>query len=272
MTVRTHRVPHAALNMPLIRARVAALGLVDSQITDTLGVSVYDLGRDPDFRAVSLTILVRLSRLLDVPLDDLVITNDPQIQALDQPAPDSPAEDGAQGEVADDQLLLGLIATFNSLHVPRILRLLGWTGPRLDAALTVIGEHLAPTALRVVATDQRLTLMLRPDVLPAVVRSQFEHENLVDYPLDSNTAVSVLELVREKILEPFPENRDNREYTRPTTFDAVYLVGARLAVPAAPTADGSATGAVEIHPDVLFALGLIGAPATAPRPANHHAT
>lgn len=46
------------------------------------------------------------------------------------------------------------MATYNGLGIIRILNLLGWTRPRLDAALTVIGEHLAPTALRVVATDE----------------------------------------------------------------------------------------------------------------------
>lgn len=133
--------------------------------------------------------------------------------------------------------------------------------PRLDAALTVIGGHLAATALRVVATNERLTLILRPDVVPAVIRAQFEHEYLADRPLDPNTVVAVLELVREKILEPFPERHNERSHTRPTSFDAVYPVGARLAMPVTATTDGTATTEVEIHPDVLFALGLAHAPA-----------
>jgi hypothetical protein len=68
----------------------------------------------------------------------------------------------------------------------------------------------------------------------------------------------VLELVREKILEPFPERHDERPHTRPKSFDAVYLVGTRLAVPVATTTD---TTEIEIHPDVLFAVGLADTPA-----------
>ncbi|MQA10037.1 MAG: hypothetical protein GEU98_16070 [Pseudonocardiaceae bacterium] len=258
MTVRSARVAaRTTLNMPLIRERVAALGLVDGQVATAIGVSLYELGRDPDSRAVSLTILVRLSRLLELPLDELVVTDDPHVHSPDQP--ESAHLDAR--EVGDDYLLMGLVATYNGLGIVRILNLLGWTRPRLDAALTVIGEHLAHTALRVVATDERLTLMLRPDVIPAVVRAQFEHEYRLDYPLDPNTAVAVLELVREKILEPFPEHDDQRPYARPQSFDAAYLVGARLAVPVAPSADGTNTTEIEIHPDVLFALGLVDAPA-----------
>jgi hypothetical protein len=77
----------------------------------------------------------------------------------------------------------------------------------------------------VVGGDERLT----PDyfaALTAVVRAQFEHEYRADYPLNPSTAVAVLELVREKILEPFPEHDDQRPYTRPKSFDAAYLVGA----------------------------------------------
>ncbi|MEV0679119.1 hypothetical protein AB0I60_21625 [Actinosynnema sp. NPDC050436] len=34
----------------------------------------------------------------------------------------------------------------------------GWSQERLDAALAVLDGHLVPTALRVVATDNRLLL------------------------------------------------------------------------------------------------------------------
>lgn len=265
MSARSDRVPvRAGLNMPLIRHRLAALGLVDRQLRTVIGTDLYALGRDPDARSVSLTMLVRLARLLDLALDDLVVTDDPHVHPGALDAVGDPAELG------DDALLLGLIATFNSLHVLRVLGLLRWSRPRLDAALAVIGEQLAPTALRVVVTDERLTLMLRPQVIPELVRTQFEHEHRADYPLDPKTAVAVLELVREKILRPFPENPEQAPHNRPQSFNAAYLVGARLAVPTgAPVAEHTddeddeygRIGEVEIHPDVLFALGLADAPA-----------
>jgi hypothetical protein len=38
-----------------------------------------------------------------------------------------------------------------------------------------------------------------------VVRTRFEHDHLIHHPLDPNTAAAALALVRERILEPFPE-------------------------------------------------------------------
>jgi hypothetical protein len=196
--------------------------------------------------------------LLEVPLDDLVLADDPYRHPPDQPEP----TDAGPAQVGDDHLLVGLLATYNGLAVTRVLGLLGWTRPRLDAALAVIGEHLAATALCVVATDERLTLVPRPDVIPAVVGAQFEHDHLIHHPLDPNTAVAVLALVREKILEPFPEHEAQHPYTRPTSFDAAHLVSRRVAVPtAASPADGTDTTKVDIHPDVMFALELADSPA-----------
>ncbi|MBW4717405.1 hypothetical protein [Saccharothrix obliqua] len=63
--------------MPRIRARVADLGLVPHGLDARLGVTLSALSRAPNHRTVSLTTLVRLSRLLDLPLDDLVVALDP---------------------------------------------------------------------------------------------------------------------------------------------------------------------------------------------------
>jgi hypothetical protein len=140
------------------------VGLAEHYVSAEVGTSLYELGRDPDSRAVSLTILVRLSRLLEVPLDDLVTTDDPHVHPPGELEP--PA-----GQVGDDHVLLGLIATYNKLGVLRVLNLLGWTRTRLDTALTAIAEHLAPTALRVVATTDgtdTTEVEIHPDVLFAL--------------------------------------------------------------------------------------------------------
>ncbi|MFK0250314.1 hypothetical protein ACIQUM_36895 [Amycolatopsis azurea] len=130
-----------------------------------------------------------MSPLLNLALDDLVTTEDPGIH------PDEPA---TTGEAGDNGLLLGLIALFNGLRILRILGLLGWTRARLDAALAVLTQHLAPTALRVVATDERLTLMLRPHVVPTAIRTQFENVYRADDPLDPDTAVAVTDRARRR--------------------------------------------------------------------------
>jgi hypothetical protein len=120
----------------------------------------------------------------------------------------------------------------------------------------VIGEHLAPTALRVVATDERLTLMMHTDVIPAMVRAQFEHDHRVHHALDVRAAVAVLALIREKILEPFPEHDTQRPYTRSRV-----LRRRRPRQRPAGRADRADITEVEIHPDVVFGLGLVDAPA-----------
>ncbi|TQM81765.1 hypothetical protein FHX81_4142 [Saccharothrix saharensis] len=255
-------VTRAALDMPRIRARLAELGLGTDGLEARLGVTLRHLSGDPYHRTVSLTMLVRLSRLLDLRLDDLVVTIDPHTrpptpQALDTAGHD-PASHDEPDLPGDDHLLLGLVSSYNGLSVGRVLYLLGWSHERLDAALAVLGEHLAPTALRVVATDNRLLLMLRPSIVPAYLLDRFEHHDTRAHTLDPTTAVEVVRLVREKILQPFPDHEEERGEGRTKSFDAVDLVGRRVAVAAAnPTGDPD----VEIHPGVLFALGLTDVPA-----------
>lgn len=101
--------------------------------------------------------------------------------------------------------------------------------------------------------------MLRPSIVPAYLLDRFERHDARARPLDTTTAVEVVRLVQEKILQPFPDHAEERGEGRTKSFDAADLVGRRVAVAAAnPTGDPD----VEIHPDVLFALGLADTPAT----------
>jgi len=154
---RVHTQP--ALSYAAIRARAAELGMLETTLNELTGVTLGTLERDPDQRGIGLPLLTRLAAALDLPLDDLVVTADP--------AP-HPARQAQQG---DDVILLALLACYSGLATQRVLDLLGWTPERLDTALATIGTHLAPTALRVAATDHRLTLTLRPGALPALLRN-----------------------------------------------------------------------------------------------------
>jgi hypothetical protein len=51
-------------------------------------------------------------------------------------------------------------------------------------------------------------LMLRPGALPALLRERFDHDQATQRPLDPNTAVELLTLVRNKILGPFLEEEE----------------------------------------------------------------
>jgi hypothetical protein len=67
-------VARAVLNYPLIRARVAELGLFDVPFAELVGVTLHAFEHDYGQRTISMTELVRLSRALDLSLDELVLT------------------------------------------------------------------------------------------------------------------------------------------------------------------------------------------------------
>jgi hypothetical protein len=242
-----------ALNYAAIRARAADLGMPETTLNELTGVTLRTLEGDPDQRGIGLPLLTRLATVLDLRLDDLVLT--------DEPAP-HPARPG------DDIILLALLASYHGLATQRVLDLLGWDPERLGSALATIGTHLAPTALRVAATDLQLTLTLRPGALPEPLRERFDADQALRHPLEPGTAVELLKLVRDKILAPFPDDgRFPGEEERPArghTPIEDFLIRSRLAIDAGPLGGDPGTPAVQIHPDVMFALRLTGRPAAGP--------
>src|SRR5690348_15248122 len=116
-----------ALNYVAIRARAAELRMPETTLDELTGVTLVTLERDPDQRGIGLPLLTRLATVLDMPLDDLVITSDPG------PHPVRPARPG------DDIILLALLAAYGGLTTQRILALLNWTTERLGSALATIG-------------------------------------------------------------------------------------------------------------------------------------
>jgi hypothetical protein len=240
-----------ALNYAAIRARAAELGMPEATLDELTGVTLRTLEGDPDQRGIGLPLLTRLATVLDLRLDDLVFTGEPA------PRPARPARAG------DDITLLALLAYYRGLATERVLAVLGWTPERLGAALATIGDHLAPTALRVAATDHQLTLALRPGALPEPLRERFDTERSLRGPLEPSAAVELLKLVRDKILAPFPENDgqfpdEERHPTRRHTWTEEFLINSRLAIDLAPGGGDLGTARVEVHPDVMFALRLSG--------------
>jgi len=227
-----------ALNYAAIRARAAELGMPDTTLDELAGVTLRT--RDPDQRGIGLALLTRLATVLNLRLDDLVFTHEPA------PRPARPARAG------DDITLLALLAYYRGLATERVLAVLGWDPERLGAALATIGAHLAPTALRVAATDHRLTLTLRPGALPEPLRERFDAEQSLRHPLEPGTAVELLKLVHDKILAPFPDDgRFPGEEERPArghTWTEDFLIRSRLAIDAEPQGGDPGTPAVQSTP------------------------
>jgi len=243
----SHIIDTARLNYPLIRTRALSLGLTPINLTKLLGVRLEALEVDLDQRSVSLTMLVRLSRVLDLSLDELVV--------IDGPTPTAPQPTGAAG---DDATILALVATYSGITIDRVLTLLHWRSGRLEAALASLDDQLQVTPLRLVVTDAHLSLALR-GVLPDDTRERLDLEQRQREPLAAHDAAALLILVLRKILEPFPDSDEDPE-SLPTEERALDLVNIGLAVPVA----AGRLGDVQPHPDVMFALRLAAEPDTSP--------
>ncbi|WP_039829391.1 hypothetical protein [Nocardia testacea] len=260
-----HRVPASGprLHYDAIRSKAAHLGLTAKELDTALGVRLGTLEEDPDQRGVSLIVLDRLRRLLDMPLDDLVIYGGP---ADIRPPPGSGC-----GEAEDAGCVLALLVIHDGLGIADFLARSGWSRRRLDQALTVLGHQLEATALRVVATDDRLTVLIRTAVLPDDLRTAFTDQRMRRIPMGPHEAVELVKLVRNKVLEPFPDSLGlHEESTNAYTVDpSGMLARQRIAIHrTSPTLQRStAANTLEIHPDVMFALGLADRPApTQPPP------
>jgi hypothetical protein len=239
-----------SLNYALIRSRAAETGLAGRTFTDIIGAHLDDLEDDPDQRAVSLTLLTRLSRALGLTLDQLVIIED-------EPAPPETASP------ADAHLLLALLLAYGNLGVEQLPGLLNWTHYRLAAAAAAAEAVLAPTPLRLAITDQQITCVLRPGALPPHVRTRVEDSVRISQPLHAYEISMALSLIPDEILAPFQE--------QPKLHPADILTDLAdrgLAVAVAPCADNPEQATARPHPDLMFALRLTGTPHPGDRPAR----
>lgn len=230
------------LNYALIRGRAAEIGLAGSGFTDVIGVNLDDLNEGLDQRAVSLTLLTRLSRVLGLTLDQLVIIED-------EPAPPAAASP------ADADLLLALLSTYGSFGIVQLGSLLDWTHRRLTAAATAAAATLAPTPLRLAITDQRITCVLRPGSLPADVQARVEDSVWTSQPLQAHEISWALALIPGEILAPF------QDQPRPHPADILAdLAGRGLAAAITPCPGNPGQATARPHPDLMFALRLTGTP------------
>jgi hypothetical protein len=265
---------HPGLNVAVIRARAADLGLTDTRLKRLTGISLADLQRDPHPH-VSVALLVRLSRVLGLTLDQLVGAG-----AGEPPTPGD--GDGAPADAADAAVVLAALAAYGEFALDDLAAALRWTRARLAAAVGALksgeldGQLAATTlatafrtALWVAVTDQAVALTQAPGGLPREVRARIEAELVRRVPLDPYEAGHLLRLVRDKLLEAFPEDP---EFAAAPLFAGLIerLVRRGIAVPAPSAPIGEADtdtdvgGLVDAHPDVMFALRLAEEPAVDP--------
>ncbi|GAB3934857.1 hypothetical protein [Micromonospora vulcania] len=249
---------NATLDYARIRTRAGEVGLSDNALTSLLGVRLSDFNDDLDQRSISLQVLVRLSQILAMSIDDLIITSEKH------PEPTAPTTAG------DDQVLLALAATYRTMSIRQVLDALDWTEDRLNAALATAQAHLAATPLRLIVTDQRLAYLILAGSVPADIQTRLLANDRAGEPLRPQEAAEAMRLVHDRLLAPFPDERSEQ---RPTPYDLYQnLIARGLALPddAAGPADPDRPHLgprVKIHPDVMFALRLTSTPAEVPAEA-----
>lgn len=230
------------LNYALIRSRAAEIGLAGRAFIEIIGVHPEDLEDGFDQRAVSLTLLTRLSRVLGLTLDQLVITED-------EPAPPEAASP------ADADLLLALVFAYGSFGTEQLRGLLDWAHRRLAAAAAAAEAILAPTPLRLVITDQRITSVLRPGSLPVGVQARAEDSVRISQPVQAHEISLALSLIPDEILAPFQD--------QPRSHPAGLLselAKRGLAAAVTPCVGDPEQATARPHPDLMFALRLTGTP------------
>ncbi|WP_067497900.1 helix-turn-helix domain-containing protein [Nocardia ignorata] len=257
MTERVHKRREPAfvpcLNYSAIRDRATELGLTGARLDTAIGIGLQVLQNDRDQRSVSLAVLARLTRVLGLTPNELLI--------LDSGPPQLEAEPGPRG-CDDAVLLLALAVAHDGIDIDLVLHHCGWSHERLEQAVAALGVQLSPTALAVVCTDHRVSVVLRPGALPSHIREKFTDRAFLRQPLTPHEAVNLHKLLRKNLLAPFPDPASvGEKLTSATGGDPVQsLIDRRIAVSRSEHSGTDSPrdrlGALDIHPDSLFALGF----------------
>lgn len=234
------------LNYTAIRARATEMGLTRTRLDTAAGIRLDLLENDREQRSVSLGVLARLAAVLEMTPDELLVLTS-------EPADRAQAEDG-DSVPEDAVLLLALAMTHDGVGVDEVLRGCGWTHERLAQAVADLRTQLASTALMVVTTDYRVSVVLRRGALPEHLRARFANGLLLRAQLLPTTAVDLHKLLRNHILAPFPGSDTADRH------DADYLIDLHIAVARESYVGGVVARVLDAHPDLLFALGLAERP------------
>ncbi len=129
------------MNRELIAARCAAGGLSihDAAMKAWVDPALFweDAGREGDDR-IPVGVLRRLCRILDVDLTELAESRGPR----------GDAEDGAEGPPDDVRVEAALAEFTGGLSRDTLAEAFGWPLDRVERALAVLDERLAPTGRR----------------------------------------------------------------------------------------------------------------------------
>jgi hypothetical protein len=158
--------------------------------------------------------LARLAAVLQLDIADLV----------DSDQGGTPERVSLEPSGEDAVAALAALASYGAMHPGQLTHLFGWTVDRLSAAVNHIHQQLEPTALRLIVTDLRLTLTVRPDALFGLTRQHLNRARLLQRPLSYVDAGEMLNLVKKKLLEPFPDQSDGASGDSAGTVNLTWLV------------------------------------------------
>jgi hypothetical protein len=259
-----------ALNYAVIADRARHLGLSTDDLAARTGLLLPESERGLDCldpRRVSLLLLSRLSRVLDLPFPEL-LTSGPEPSG-DPPAGTETSNAAGENDWPDHAVLHAALYWTGTVSTDEICAVLDWSHQRLAAAVAALGEHLAGEPVRLSTTDETLALTLPAGLLSPNRQQRLSQARLARQPLTPNQARELLTLVRAAIFEPLPAeayHNDPSLQTRNVRWgsEAGWLIQRGLAELTEDTNPLPGRAPIIAHPDVMFALGLAATPATNP--------
>jgi hypothetical protein len=263
-----------ALNYPVIAERARHLGLSTDGLAARTGLRLPDLEHRLDCldpRRVSLLLLSRLSRVLDLPIPELLTTTpEPAGAPPDPNAVGNAAQHVIDGASWPDHAVLhATLYWTGTVSIDEICTVLDWSQQRLAAAVATLDERLAGGPVGLSATDETLALTLPAGLLSPERQQRLSKARLARQPLSPNQARELVALVRAAIFEPLPAETYHNDPSlggRNMRWGAQagWLIQRGLAELTEDTNSPPERSPIIAHPDVMFALGLATTPAATP--------
>jgi hypothetical protein len=233
----------------LICARATDLGMDAATFAERTGVRLADLEGLLRPELISVALLDKIATVLELDPGDLIIKSASAVEFDD-------------ADCADADVVEALLASREIISPAELAIVLVWRRGRVEAALNALSERFEGTPLRLVRTDDGISITHRLGVVAPDVRRRLEFWREGRAPLAPREAMILLGLVRADLRRPIDGN-----VSIESVDTADDLVRRRLAVRVTPPLRrgvelGIFTGqrALTAHPDVMFALRLVSEP------------
>jgi hypothetical protein len=191
------------INHDLIVWRMNELDIDVREFTRRTGVQEYSLNtRSLDPARISVALLIRIATVLDVGVEDLLLSA-PTVPTAVPDAPDV-ADDPDVGTAPfrDDQVVEMVLVRYGAFRLEELAGVLRWTQVRTREAIEDLRTRWESGPLRLSGTVDDLEVGVRAGALDAEVRGRLDRRRIDLTPMTPREAEYLLALVRDDILRP----------------------------------------------------------------------